>query len=88
MMFVDRVLTKICSAFQSIPISLWWAVVTLATVGYGDMVPQTPLGKFAAGLVILVGVLVRTFHFQNKIDKKNEISLQYAINAYTLVNDF
>lgn len=46
------------SSFQSIPISLWWAVVTIATVGYGDMYPQTPLGKLAGAVVILVGVLL------------------------------
>jgi hypothetical protein len=46
------------SAFQSIPISLWWAVVTIATVGYGDMVPQTPLGKLAASIIILIGILL------------------------------
>ena len=42
--------------FGSIPLSMWWAVVSLTTVGYGDVVPLTPLGKFFAGIVSLVGI--------------------------------
>jgi voltage-gated potassium channel len=42
--------------FGSIPRALWWAVVTFATVGYGDAVPITPLGKFLAGIVALGGI--------------------------------
>jgi voltage-gated potassium channel len=41
--------------FTSIPISVYWAVVTLTTVGYGDISPQTPLGRFLAMLVMLMG---------------------------------
>lgn len=40
-------------AFGSIPLALWWSVVTLATVGYGDVVPQTLGGRIAAGMLIL-----------------------------------
>ena len=40
--------------FSSIPDAMWWAVVTLATVGYGDVYPITPLGKFISSLVALV----------------------------------
>lgn len=43
-------------AFGSIPAAMWWAVVTLATLGYGDVVPVTPLGKLVAGLVIMGGL--------------------------------
>ena len=41
--------------FTSIPSSVYWAVVTLTTVGYGDISPQTPLGRFLAVLVMLMG---------------------------------
>lgn len=42
--------------FSSIPETLWWAVVTLTTIGYGDIAPITSLGKALAGIVILVGI--------------------------------
>ena len=44
--------------FGSIPRALWWAIVTLATVGYGDVIPITSIGKLFAGLVIMIGVAV------------------------------
>lgn len=43
------------SGFTSIPTSVYWAVVTLTTVGYGDIAPQTPLGKGLAVIVMLLG---------------------------------
>jgi voltage-gated potassium channel len=43
-------------AFGSILRSLWWAIVTLTTVGYGDVYPETVLGRVAAGLVALAGI--------------------------------
>jgi voltage-gated potassium channel len=41
--------------FTSIPVSMYWTVVTLTTVGYGDITPLTPLGKFMSSLVMLMG---------------------------------
>lgn len=42
--------------FGSIPRALWWSIITLTTVGYGDVSPITPLGKVMASLVALAGV--------------------------------
>jgi voltage-gated potassium channel len=44
--------------FGSLHGSLWWAVVTLTTAGYGDAVPQTYLGRVLAGMVMICGVCV------------------------------
>lgn len=43
-------------AFGSVPASMWWAMVTLTTVGYGDVTPITPAGRFFGGAVTLLGV--------------------------------
>jgi voltage-gated potassium channel len=42
--------------FGSVPAAAWWALATLTTVGYGDIVPVTPLGKMLGGVVMLLGV--------------------------------
>lgn len=42
--------------FGSIPQAMWWAVVTLTTVGYGDVTPVTPLGKTVGALITVLGV--------------------------------
>ncbi len=42
--------------FGTIPDAMWWAVVTLTTVGYGDAVPITALGKFVAGVIAILGL--------------------------------
>jgi voltage-gated potassium channel len=43
-------------AFGSVPATLWWAVATLTTTGYGDVVPITPLGRLVAALVMICGL--------------------------------
>jgi voltage-gated potassium channel len=44
------------ATFGSIPAALWWAVVTLTTTGYGDVVPITPLGRIVAAMVMISGL--------------------------------
>ena len=46
------------NGFVDIPTSTYWAIVTLTTVGYGDIAPQTPLGKFLAGAVMIMGYAI------------------------------
>jgi voltage-gated potassium channel len=46
------------ATFDSIPEAMWWAVVTLTTVGYGDLYPVTGLGRLLGGVVALVGICV------------------------------
>jgi voltage-gated potassium channel len=41
--------------FDSIPLAMYWAAATMTTVGYGDLVPQTPLGRFLSTLVMVIG---------------------------------
>jgi len=43
-------------SFGSIPAAMWWAVATLTTVGYGDVTPITPWGKFFGATITIVGV--------------------------------
>lgn len=46
------------SGFKSIPVSIYWAIVTLTTVGYGDIAPITPLGQFIASIIMLTGYAI------------------------------
>jgi voltage-gated potassium channel len=41
--------------FSSIPATMWWGIATLTTVGYGDMVPVTAIGKILSGIFAIVG---------------------------------
>lgn len=44
--------------FSSIPKTIYWAVITLTTVGYGDITPETPIGQFFAALILMAGVAI------------------------------
>lgn len=46
------------SGFVNIPTGIYWAIVTLTTVGYGDIAPATPVGQFLASLVMLMGYAI------------------------------
>ncbi len=44
------------NVFSSIPSAMWWGVATLTTVGYGDVYPVTPMGKFLGAIIALLGI--------------------------------
>jgi voltage-gated potassium channel len=46
------------NGFTSIPVSMYWAIVTLTTVGYGDLSPRTPLGQLLASFVMIIGYAI------------------------------
>ncbi len=46
------------NGYTSIPISMYWAIVTLTTVGFGDITPLTSIGKFAASVIMLLGYAI------------------------------
>jgi potassium voltage-gated channel Shaw-related subfamily C member 1 len=55
--YAERIQTNPNNNFSSIPLGLWWALVTMTTVGYGDMTPKTYVGMFVGALCALAGVL-------------------------------
>jgi voltage-gated potassium channel len=46
------------NGFNSIPVGMYWAIVTLTTVGFGDIYPVTPLGQFVSSLIMLLGYAI------------------------------
>ncbi|XMO86508.1 ion transporter [Algibacter sp. AS12] len=69
------------SGFTSIPRSVYWAIVTLTTVGYGDIAPVTPVGQFLASVIMIIGygiiavptgIVSAEFASQKKVEIKEE----------------
>lgn len=64
------------SGFTSIPQSMYWAIVTMTTVGYGDIVPETTAGKFLSAILILLGyslIIVPTGFVSANLARTNKI---------------
>ena len=62
------------SGFTSIPHSIYWAIVTLTTVGYGDVSPKTGLGQTVASLIMILGyslIVVPTGIVVSSMPKEN-----------------
>ncbi|MCT4329804.1 ion transporter [Elizabethkingia anophelis] len=76
------------NGFTSIPTSIYWAVVTVTTVGYGDISPVTPFGKFLSIVVMLCGYSIIavptgivTSEFRQKRALKNDLACQRCGNT-------
>ena len=92
------IMTAICAAivlraedhqhgFKPYGASLWWAVVTITTVGYGDLVPESEVGRITATVLMLTGVallgtvaasLASLFRLEDKADEEAEDDLEEA----------
>lgn len=63
------------NGFTSIPRSVYWAIVTLTTVGYGDIAPHTPFGQFIASIIMILGygiIAIPTGIVSSEITKNTE----------------
>ena len=85
--------------FGSIPQSMWWSIVTLTTVGYGDVYPLTSMGKFFGSIIIILGIgtvalpsgiLASAFtEYTRRNQKKYEdkLNLCYPITLLTIMKE-
>ncbi|WP_303318015.1 ion transporter [Flavivirga abyssicola] len=82
------------NGFTNIPKSVYWCIVTLTTVGFGDIAPQTPLGQFIASLVMILGygiiavptgIVSAEYSTQKKSKKKSE-NQKVHLNSLSCVN--
>lgn len=76
--------------FGSVPAAMWWTVATLTTVGYGDVVPITTMGKFFGGLISLIGIGMVAFPagilsagFAEQIRRSRNIYREHVDEAIT-----
>lgn len=83
-----RACDKVPSRFQSILHTMWWGVVTLTTVGYGDLVPQCTFGKLVASISMVFGVVFMAMpiaivgsNFTAQLEKRRQHELSIRIEA-------
>ena len=74
--------------FSSIPETMWWSIITLTTVGYGDVSPVTPIGKIIAAITALMGVMTVALltgivanAFANQVQRRNSIFEAEVVHA-------
>lgn len=77
------------NGFSSIPRSVYWAIVTLTTVGYGDIAPQTTIGQFIASIIMILGYaiiaiptgIITSEMNKGEMQQPNEVSTQACNNC-------
>ena len=78
------------NGFTSIPESIYWAIVTITTVGYGDIAPHTNLGKFISSFLMIIGyaiIAIPTGIVTVNIKRKEEITSQVCPNCFCEEHD-
>ena len=78
------------SGFTSIPRSIYWCIVTLTTVGYGDIAPQTPLGQLFASIIMILGygiIAVPTGIVTAEMTKTQKIDVNTQACLYCMNSD-
>jgi len=82
------------SGFTSIPRGIYWAIVTLTTVGYGDIAPVTVLGQFVASVVMILGYAIIavptgiiSVEMQKVESKRQNLNTQVCSNCYHDMHD-
>mgnify|MGYP001472960872 FL=1 len=78
------------SGFTSIPRSIYWCIVTLTTVGYGDIAPQTPLGQLFASIIMILGygiIAVPTGIVTAEMTKTQKIDVNTKACPYCMNSD-
>ena len=82
------------SGFKNIPVSLYWCIVTLTTVGFGDIHPVTPLGQFLASVIMILGYgviavptgIVSAEYTKSESEPNEDESKKLAINTQSCYN--
>ena len=81
------------AVFTSIPVAMWWAIETLTTVGYGDIVPITAAGRIVGGVVSIIGIgtlalfsglITVGFLDQLKLYRERHAKVSVAVSAQTI----
>jgi len=81
------------NGFTSIPRGIYWAIVTLTTVGYGDIAPATVVGQFIASIIMIMGyaiIAVPTGIVSSEMirsEQKKKVSLNTHVCEYCHCND-
>tara|TARA_B110000305_G_scaffold194590_1_gene218720 strand:+ start:35 stop:883 length:849 start_codon:yes stop_codon:yes gene_type:complete len=79
------------NGFTSIPQSVYWAITTLTSTGYGDTVPVTPFGKLLAIFIMIMGyslIIVPTGIISNELIKMGDISTQACLSCSKEGHDY
>ena len=83
------------NGFNNIPKSVYWCIVTLTTVGYGDIAPQTPLGQLIASMVMILGygiiavptgIVSAEYTMQRKSEDEEDEDISVDLNSKSCLN--